>query len=81
MARLPVARNYRGAGFRIGKLAFSEFKRDLSGINLIVIDHFTQQLRDFFRGEHGGFKIDRNMLLRMLTQPVAHIFEDASYNQ
>ncbi|MGQ7112457.1 CSS-motif domain-containing protein, partial [Escherichia sp. TWPC-MK] len=58
----PVARNYRGAGFRIGKLAFSEFKRDLSGINLIVIDHFTQQLRDFFRGEHGGFKIDRNML-------------------
>lgn len=44
MARLPVARNYRGAGFRIGKLAFSEFKRDLSGINLIVIDHFTPHI-------------------------------------
>lgn len=41
MVRFSVARNYRGVGFRIGKFAFSEFKRDLFGINLIVIDYVT----------------------------------------
>lgn len=34
-----VVRNYWGVGFWIGKFVFSEFKCDLFGINLIVIDY------------------------------------------
>ncbi len=58
MARLPVARIIGALVFGSANSRSVSSKRDLSGINLIVIDHFTQQFAGF-EEVAGGFKIDR----------------------
>ncbi|MNO00308.1 hypothetical protein D3C81_2201750 [compost metagenome] len=75
MARAAEAGNRGRAHLRIGKSALGQFKRNLLRCDLPVVQQAAKQGRQFSAKQIGGREVDRNMLIRIVAQPFAHIFK------